>query len=209
MSTARGLFPMFVKLAGRSCIVVGGGSIAAAKVESLLHAGADVTVISPALNPSLDELQLRGRLAWIPRRFQPCDLEGAFLVIAATSDDVTNEAVYREADHRRILCNAVDQPPRCHFYFPAVVRRGSLQIAISTAGLSPSLAARLRATFEEEFGPEYEAWLMWLGVVRETLMQRKLDFAVRKRLLAYLTRPESFERWRTANFPKRALREAA
>ena len=209
MSTVPALFPMFVKLAGRSCVVVGGGSVAASKVESLLHAGANVTVVSPKLNPRLDELQLEERLAWIPRRFQPCDLNGMFLVIAATSDDIVNELVFREAERRGILCNAVDQPPRCNFHFPAVVRRGALQIAISTAGLSPSLAARLRAEFEKEFGPEYETWLTWLGIVREALMQRKLDFATRKRLLAYLARRDSFERWRTGNFGTRGLREAA
>lgn len=209
MSTVPALFPMFVKLAGRSCVVVGGGSVAASKVESLLHAGANVTVVSPKLNSRLDELQLEGRLAWIPRRFQPCDVNGVFLVIAATSEDIVNELVFREAERRGILCNAVDQPPRCNFYFPAVVRRGALQIAISTAGLSPSLAARLRAEFEKEFGPEYETWLTWLGTVREALMQRKLDFATRRRLLAYLARRDSFERWRSGNFSKRALREAA
>lgn len=209
MSASPALFPMFVKLAGRRCVVVGGGIIAASKVESLLHAGADVTVVSPTLSARLEELQLEGHLAWIPRRFQPCDVKGAFLVIAATSDDSVNELVFREAERRGILCNAVDQPPRCHFYFPAVVRRGALQIAISTNGLSPSLGARLRAEFESEFGPEYEAWLLWLGTVRESLMQRKLDFATRKRLLSYLARRESFEQWRAANLRKRALREAA
>ena len=209
MSTTPALFPMFVKLAGRSCVVVGGGTIAALKVESLLHAGANVTVVSPKLSARLDELQLEGRLAWIPRRFQPCDVNGAFLVIAATSDDSVNELVFREAERSGILCNAVDQPPRCNFYFPAVVRRGPLQIAISTNGLSPSLAQRLRKEFEVSFGSEYEGWLLWLGAVREALMERKLNFATRKRLLAYLARRDSFERWRAANFGKHALREPA
>ena len=208
MSTVPALFQMFVKLAGHSCLVVGGGLVAASKVESLLHAGANVTVVSPKLNSRLDELRVEGQLAWIPRRFEPCDANGAFLVIAATSDNIVNELVFREAERRGILCNAVDQPPLCNFYFPAVVRRGALQIAISTAGLSPSLAARLRAEFEKEFGPEYETWLTWLGTVREALMQRKLDFATRKRLLAYLARRDSFERWRTGNFGTRGLREA-
>ena len=203
------LFPMFVKLEGRRCVVVGGGAIATSKVESLLRSGADVTIVSPVLNPRLDELRLEGRLAWIPRRFQPCDLDGAFLVIAATSDGNVNELVFRESDRRGILCNAVDQPLRCHFYFPAIVRRGVLQIAISTAGLSPSLAARLRAQFEEEFGPEYEAWLLWLGTVREALMNRKIDFATRKRLLAYLARRESFERWRATKKHRAPLTEGA
>ena len=209
MSASEALFPIFVKLAGRHCVVVGGGTIAEPKVESLLSSGAVVSVVSHTLATNLHWRHLQGALTWIPRRFDPTDLDGAFLVIAATSDDSVNELVYREADRRGILCNAVDQPPRCHFYFPAVVRRGALQIAISTGGLSPSLAARLRAEFEKEFGPEYEAWLLWLGKVRESLMQRQLHFTTRKRLLAYLARRDSFERWRVANLRKRALREAA
>jgi precorrin-2 dehydrogenase/sirohydrochlorin ferrochelatase len=209
MSTSPALFPMFVKLAGRRCVVIGGGAIAESKIESLLAAGADVTVVSPALTAGLNEMQLEERFAWNPRRFEPCDLDGAFLVIAATSDERVNELAYREAERRGILCNAVDQPPRCNFYFPAAVRRGPLQIAISTNGLSPSLAQRLRKEFEVSFGPEYEEWLVWLGVVRETLMQRKLDFATRKHLLAYLARRESFERWRVAHSRRRALVEAA
>jgi precorrin-2 dehydrogenase/sirohydrochlorin ferrochelatase len=209
MSTSPALFPMFVKLAGRNCVVVGGGAIAESKVESLLASGAVVTIVSPTLTPKLQLLQSDGSLTGIARAFDPTDLDGSFLVIAATSDDRVNELVFREAERRGVLCNAVDQPPRCHFYFPSVVRRGPLQIAISTNGLSPSLAARLRAEFEREFGPEYEAWLLWLGTVREALIRRKLDFAARKRLLGYLARRESFERWRAANLRKGALREAA
>jgi precorrin-2 dehydrogenase/sirohydrochlorin ferrochelatase len=203
------LFPMFVKLIGRPCVVVGGGSVAESKVESLLTSGATVTVVSPALTPSLALRQRQGLFAWKPRRFVASDLDGAFLVITATSDDAVNELVFREADRRGILCNAVDQPTRCHFYFPAVVRRGELQIAISTAGLSPSLAARLRKQLEAEFGPDYAEWLRWMGKVREALMKRKLDFATRKRLLAYLARRESLERWRASGRRKLALKEAA
>ncbi len=203
------LFPMFVKLSGRRCVVVGGGTVAETKVESLLASGADVTVVSPKLSASLAQQERLGSFAWKARRFNPSDLDGAFLIIAATSDDGVNELIFREADRRGILCNAVDQPPRCHFYFPAVVRRGALQIAISTAGLSPSLAQRLRKELEAMFGPEYEEWLRWLGAVREALMKRKLDFGTRKRLLAYVARRESFERWRAARTSKRALQVAA
>jgi len=208
-ASSAALFPMFVKLAGRRCLVVGGGPIAEAKVESLLAAGARVTVVSPALTEKLHRLQRQGAFDWYARRFEACDLQKAFLVIAATSDDATNDAVYREADRTGILCNAVDQPPRCHFYFPAVVQRGDLQIAISTAGRSPSLAQRLRKEFEAQFGPEYSEWVKWLGEAREALMERKLAFHARKRLLAYLARRESFERWRAAQRHKTALREAA
>jgi len=203
------LFPMFVKLEGRRCVVVGGGPIAESKVESLLASGASVTVVSPALTGTLERLQRHGAFVWHARRFQATDLPGAFLVIAATSDDATNDAVYREADRTGILCNAVDQPPRCHFYFPAVVQRGDLQIAISTAGRSPSLAQRLRKELEAQFGPEYADWVRWLADVRQALMQRNLPFRTRKRLLGYLARQESFDLWQTERRRKPALREAA
>lgn len=196
--TSPALFPMFVKLAGRRCVVVGGGTLAESKIESLRAAGAAVTVVSPSLTPALKRRWEANVFGWVARKFAAADLDGAFLVIAATSDEGVNELVYREAERRGILCNAIDQPARCHFYFPAVVRRGDLQIAISTNGLSPSLAQRLRKQFEHEFGPEYGDWLRWLGLVRETLMERRVDFATRKRLLAYLASRESFERWLTA-----------
>lgn len=203
------LFPMFVKLKGRRCVVVGGGPIAESKVESLLASGAEVVVVSPTLTVPLAELERRGALTWWAREFETADLDGAFLVIAATSDEAINEVVFQESERRGVLCNAVDQPPRCHFYFPAVVRRGALQIAISTSGLSPSLAQRLRKQFEVEFGPEYADWLQWLGVVRETLMQRRIDFATRRHLLAGLASRETLERWLVSRKRESIQREAA
>lgn len=203
------LFPMFVKLAGRRCVVVGGGDIAESKVESLLMSGASVTVVSPTLTADLTGQARRGSFEWLAHRFEICDLDGAFLVIAATSDEATNELIFREADRRGILCNAVDQPPRCHFYFPAVVRRGALQIAISTAGLSPSLAQRLRKELEVEFGPEYGEWLDWLGRVRAALMERSIDFATRKRVLARLASREVLDRLQVARKLKSMQRGAA
>ena len=190
------LFPMFVKLDGRRCLVVGGGPIAESKIESLLAAGARVTVVSPALTEKLERLHRQGAFDWHARRFEGTDLQKAFLVVAATSDDATNDAVYREADRTGILCNAVDQPPRCHFYFPAVVRRGDLQIAISTGGRSPSLARRLRQELEKQFGPEYEAWLCHLGKMRREILQKKLLPAERQKALADLSTRKAFERFR-------------
>ena len=177
-SQAPALFPMFVKLEARSCLVVGGGAMAESKVESLLAAGARVTVVAARVTAAVAELARLSSIVWSPREFEISDLDGVFLVIAATSDDRVNELVFREADRRNILCNAVDQPPRCHFYFPAVLRRGALQIAISTAGLSPALAQRIRKELEAEFGPEYEEWLERLGRVRARLMRKGIDFEV-------------------------------
>ncbi len=170
------LFPMFVKLAGRKCLVVGGGPIAEGKVEGLLASGATVVVVAPEVTEKIARWNDQGRLAWHARQFQPSDLEGAFLVIAATGVDAVNEQVFREAEARGILCNAVDEPERCHFYYPAIVRRGPLQIAISTGGLSPALASRLRAELEAQFGPEYERWLEEAGRdAAEAFVRRRTD----------------------------------
>lgn len=169
------LFPAFLKLEGRRCILVGAGRIAEQKLGSLLSAGAQVRVIAPSALPNIRELAQHGGVAWIEREFANGDLDGAFLVIAATGNPDINEIVFREAEARGILCNAVDEPERCHFYFPAVVRRGDLQIAISTAGKSPALAQRIRVELEKQFAPQYAEWLEWLGRVRRLYFSRKLS----------------------------------
>ena len=199
------LFPIFLKLEGRNCLVVGGGAIGESKVNSLLAAGARVSLVAPKITPALEGQVKQGTIVWQPREFEASDLAGVFVVIAATSNDVVNDLIFREADRRGILCNAVDQPPRCHFYFPAIVRRGALQIAISTAGLSPSLARRLRQELEEQFGPEYEGWLVWLGRIRAALMSKGLGFGARKRLLDRLASRELFDRIHARNSSKEHL----
>jgi precorrin-2 dehydrogenase/sirohydrochlorin ferrochelatase len=189
------LFPMFVKLSGRRCLVVGGGAIAEGKVESLLACGASVVVVAPQVTDKIAGWSGGRRLVWHARRFQTADLENAFLVVAATGVDAVNESVFREAEARGILCNAVDEPERCHFYYPAIVRRGPLQIAISTAGLSPALAHRLRVELEQQFGPEYEAWLQELGAMRRRVFAERDDPRRRARILQRLASGRSFARF--------------
>jgi precorrin-2 dehydrogenase/sirohydrochlorin ferrochelatase len=203
------LFPMFVKLEGRTCLVVGGDAIAESKVQSLLGTGARVRLVAPSITDALAELTRSNSIAWLAREFETADLDGAFLVIAATSDNEVNDRVFREADRRNVLCNAVDQPARCHFYFPAVVRRGQLQVAVSTAGLSPALAQRIRQELEVEFGPEYKEWLERLGRVRTWLMRRGMDFESRSRLLHRLASREAFQRAQIQRSSKRSSQEAA
>jgi len=189
------LFPMFVKLTGRRCLVVGGGPVAEGKVETLLACSATVALVAPAVTGSIASWEREQRLIWHQRRFQPSDLEGAFLVIAATGVDAVNEFVFRAAEARGILCNAVDEPECCHFYYPAVVRRGPLQIAISTGGLSPALASRLRQELEKQFGPEYERWLEELGQMRREVFARRTDPRRRTRLLQRLASRKGYERF--------------
>jgi siroheme synthase-like protein len=189
------LFPAFLKLTNRRVLVVGGGSIAAQKIPGLLEAGASIHVISPKLSPQLAEWVRNRQIDWSPKPFEPSDLDGAFLVIAATSLRDLNAQVYREADRRNILCNAVDDIDHCHFYYGSIVQRGDLQIAISTNGKSPALAQRLRKELEEQFGPEYECWLDWLGAAREALRAQSNDPETTKHWLHALASKPMFERF--------------
>jgi precorrin-2 dehydrogenase / sirohydrochlorin ferrochelatase len=177
------LFPMFLKLANRPCLVVGAGIIAESKISSLLETGAKVRVVAPEATPEVRAWAQSSKIDWLERGFQPNDLEGMFLVVAATSSTELHEEIFQEATRRDVLCNIVDVPPLCDFYYPAVMQRGALQIAISTAGQSPALAQRLRKQLEEQFGPEYEQWLEQLGEARDQLQSEELTPDDRKRLL--------------------------
>ncbi len=164
-----GLFPMFLKLQGRPCLVVGAGSVGEPKIASLLEAGASVKIVAPQATEQVSSWVREGRICWEKRAFQNSDMAGCFLVVSATNNVDVNSAVYREAEAHGVLCNAVDDPDRCDFFYPSVVRRGPLQIAISTAGLSPALAQRLRRELEDQFGPDYAGWVEHLGRERARL----------------------------------------
>jgi precorrin-2 dehydrogenase / sirohydrochlorin ferrochelatase len=183
------LFPMFVKLEGRPCLVVGAGRVAEAKIRSLLVTGAAVRVVGRSPTSVVKGLARTGKISWTPREFEPGDLDGVVVVVSATSSGV-NERVCWEARQRGVLCNVVDEPLRCDFYYPAVVRRGDLQIAISTGGNSPALAQRLRKELEKRFGPEYESWVRELGKERKKLLQRAMSLHRRRRLLHRLASQE-------------------
>ena len=164
-----------VGLDQRRAVVVGGGRIATQKVAGLLEAKAQVTVISPILTSKLKTLAGAGRVTVIDRPYRQGDLAGAFVVIAATNDPATNEAVWREAKQRGCLVNVVDDPPHCNFIVPAVVRRGEVTIAISTGGASPALARRLRERLETLVGPEYGDLATLLGELRPELRSHYKD----------------------------------
>jgi precorrin-2 dehydrogenase / sirohydrochlorin ferrochelatase len=183
LETMMSLFPMFVKLDGRRVLVLGAGTVGEAKIESLLTTGAAVRVVAPKATPRVREWARDGRVVWEAREYRPADLAGIFLVIAATASAALHQDIYEEAKSRGVLCNVVDEPERCDFYFPAVVRRGELQIAISTGGLSPALAQRLRKELEEQFGPEWEQWVAQLGRTREELLSMPMPPEQRKKLL--------------------------
>ena len=138
------MLPIFVQLAGRNCLLVGAGAVALDKARSLLAAGAKLRVIAPEARAEIQQLALQGSLEWVERGFELSDLDGNFLVIAATNVPEVNAAVYRGCVERNIPCNSVDDIPNCDFFFGSVVSRGALQIAISTSGESPAVAQRLR-----------------------------------------------------------------
>lgn len=177
------LFPAFLKLAGRKCLVVGAGQIGQSKIEGLLPTGAAITVVAPHATDAVQAWFKAGRLQWYERPFEPADLESVFLVVVATLSRDLNQSIYQEAQRRGVLCNAVDNPPHCDFYYPAVVRRGALQIAISTDGKSPALAQRLRKKFEAEYDPAYADWIEELGDARQKLFAQTMDPEDRRRLL--------------------------
>jgi precorrin-2 dehydrogenase/sirohydrochlorin ferrochelatase len=189
------LFPTFMKLAGRRCLVVGAGAVGEPKIASLLASGAAVRVVAPHATARVAAWARAGRISWERRAFRPADLRRTFLVVAATSSPAVHERIFREARRRRVLCNVVDDPPRCDFYYPAVVRRGDLQIAVSTAGRSPALAQRLRRELDRQFGREYARWVVELGQAREALLARRMDRARRVRLLHRLASRQAFLRF--------------
>lgn len=160
------MFPIFFKLEERPCLVAGAGNIAAPKIDSLLRAGGRVTVVAPRALPELAARAEAGEFVWHQREFAVTDLEDAFLVIAATDLQAVNHTVAEEARARKVLCNSVDDPPDCDFFYPSVVRRGDLQIAISTAGKSPALAQRLRREIDALVPQDTGAWLDSLGETR-------------------------------------------
>ncbi len=175
-------YPIFlVGLARRRCLVVGGGQEAERKVAELLACEAALTVISPAVTERLRQWAEAGRLSWIERAYRLGDLRGAFLVVAEKADAATNEQIWQEAEAEGALVNVMDDIPHCAFIAGSVVRRGPLVVSISTSGVAPALAVRLRQRMEEEFGPEYELFLEWLAALRRPLAARYPDFEERRR----------------------------
>lgn len=184
------LFPIFLKITGRPCIVIGAGHLAESKIESLLTASAQVTVVAPQASARIAELAAAGEVRLHLREYSHGDLAGQFLAVAATNVAEVNRAVFSEAETKGILINAVDDPPFCDFYFPSVVRRGDLQIAISTAGQSPALAQRLRKEINELLPLDAGDWLSELGNLRREVLQLEPLNDQRKQLLHQLASRE-------------------
>ena len=187
------LFPMFMKLAGKQCLVVGAGKVGEPKIGGLIDTGARIHVVAITASDQVREWAGAGKVELELRPFSPSDLDGKFLAVVATASRSLNELVYREAQQRGVLCNVVDVPELCDFFYPAVVRRGDLQIAISTGGQSPSLAQKLRQQLERQFGEGYTAWVEQLGATRRLVLASELDKETKLELLHSLASREAFE----------------
>lgn len=177
-------YPLFLCLEGESVVVVGGGSVAERKVESLLRHGAAVTVVAPELTDALGALARQERITWLPRPYEQGDTQGALLVVCATDDTPVNEAVYAEAKSRCQLVNIVDVPDLCNAIVPSVLRRGRLQIAVSTGGASPSAARDIRRTLEREFPDYWEDYLDMMAELR-CLIKDRVDGSMELRAPLY------------------------
>jgi precorrin-2 dehydrogenase / sirohydrochlorin ferrochelatase len=187
------LFPMFVKLEGKRCLVVGAGKVGEPKIGSLIDSGACVHVIALEASDAVKMWALEGKIRLELRAFRVRDLDGTLLAVVATASRALNGSIYREAQRRGVLCNVVDDPEYCDFYYPAVVRRGDLQIAISTNGQSPSLAQKLRQQLERQFGPGYARWIAELGEVRKLVLASALDPERKSALLHSLASREALK----------------
>jgi precorrin-2 dehydrogenase / sirohydrochlorin ferrochelatase len=199
------LFPMFVKLEGKRCLVVGAGKVGEPKIGGLIETGAATRVVALEASEAVREWARAGKIGLELRAFSPEDLDGAFLAVVASASRRLNESIYGEARRRGVLCNVVDVPDLCDFYYPAVVRRGDLQIAVSTNGKSPSLAQKLRQQLERQFGPGYAEWVAELGETRKLILASDLDTKRKSELLHSLASREALDAALTENHSRRQM----
>ncbi|MDH4231397.1 MAG: bifunctional precorrin-2 dehydrogenase/sirohydrochlorin ferrochelatase [Nitrospirota bacterium] len=173
-------YPAFLDLEGKKAVVVGGGRVAERKVLTLLRAGAEVTVVSPALTERLQKEKEAKRIRQVPRSYRQGDLDGSFLVIAATDSPEVNKKVAGDAPG---LLNVVDVPSECNFIAPSVVQRGPLVFAISTGGTSPALAKTVRKEIEKAYGPVFAGYLAFVKSLRVRAMREIPDKRKREQFL--------------------------
>jgi siroheme synthase-like protein len=184
---------MFMKLAGKRCLVVGAGRVGEPKIGGLIETGVRIHVVAIEASSQVRGWAEAGKIELELRSFSESDLDGKFLAVAATASSPLNQLIYREAQQRGVLCNVVDVPEYCDFFYPAVVERGDLQIAISTNGQSPSLAQKLRQQLERQFGPGYAEWVKQLGDTRRLILASDLDQERKLELLHSLASREALE----------------
>ena len=167
-------YPTFLNLAGKKCVILGGGAIAQGKIAGLRDAGAVITLISPDATVGIQRAVQNGQVQWLEREYQPGDLEGAFIAVAATNVWHVNREIYDEAERLGVLLNVVDDPDLCTFIAPSVVKRGPVTLAISTGGASPALARKLRETLADHPALEWADLADVLARARREIKQRRV-----------------------------------
>ena len=177
-----GYYPVMLNLQGRHVLFIGGGWETEIKIRGLLEAGAKITLLSTGSHPELESLEHSGQIVWHRREYQPSDLDGVWLVMSHPVDKLENHAVFADAQARGILCNSVDDPERCSFILPSVLRRGDLVIGVSTSGTAPALGVRIKQRLAQEFGPEYTDFLALLRELRPGITHGFGSFETRKKL---------------------------
>ena len=195
-----GYLPISVNLDGRRCVVAGGGEVAERKVLALLGSGARVCVISPKLTPELQRLACANAFEHLDREWQSGDLGGCLLAFAATDDPELHRAMAGEARALRVPINVADEPELCDFIMPGVVRRGDLQIAISTSGASPALASRIRRDLQVIIGPEYETVTQIMRGARAYVRKQQRNSRERARILQAIAASDIAEHVRQADW---------
>jgi siroheme synthase-like protein len=185
------LLPVFMKLDNRRVLVIGAGAVALEKLSALDGTGANIHVVAESIRPEVTALANAGKISITQRSFTPTDLDNAFFVIAATNNSAVNAEIHRLARERNILCNAVDDPPNCDFYFGSIVRRGDLQIAISTAGKSPALSQRLRKEIDALLPADAGDWLNAIAEIRSEILATLPPGADRKQRLHQLAQRDA------------------
>lgn len=176
-------YPVMLNIAGRRCVVFGGGPVALRKVYGLLEAKASVVVVSPVVVDELRQLADEGKLVVLLREYEPQDLHGAALVFAATSSRQINAEVARAAEELGIASNVADAAAEGSFILPSVIRRGDLVLTVSTCGASPAYAAQVKAELLKRYGEEEEAYVSWLGKLREAVSTRIAERWLRHEVL--------------------------
>jgi precorrin-2 dehydrogenase/sirohydrochlorin ferrochelatase len=187
------LFPIFLNLVDKNCLIIGGGKVAERKVQDLLNYDAQITVISPLTEDKIQHWANKGIITWKKRKFQESDLNNAFLVFLATDNSELNRQVVNYCREKRVFVNAVDDPPNCDFYVPSVVRRQSLAIAISTEGKSPLFARKMREELDKTITAEYGEFVEILGELRELIKAQVTDISKRKEILTSLVYSDILE----------------
>ena len=167
-------YPVYLNLKGRRCVIVGGGTVAEGKISRLLDSGADICVVSPDATPGIRQFVADGAVRWEQRRYERGDLEGAFIAIAATNVREVNRSIFEEAEQRGVMLNAVDDPPNCSFIAPSIVQRGPVTLAISTGGVSPALARKLRESLQVSEALAWADLSSVMAVARSHLREAEL-----------------------------------